>query len=91
MVEGFFVQWGIFFDIVCDICNVYIDFYFFVFQVVDGQGIVKVFGIFGVNGDGGNFLQVMVVFNFFFVDLCRQVFGFLFDILWEFQVKVVVD
>lgn len=70
MFFGFFVDDVFFFYIVSYIGNVYVDFLKFIFQWVDGKGIVKVFGIFWVDGESGYFLEIFVVGYFFGGNFC---------------------
>ena len=45
-----------------------------VFQVLEGQGIIKIFGIGRVDGKGGSFPKVPSLFYFLRADFIRNLF-----------------
>ena len=72
---GFLVDDASFFHVVGDVGNVYAYFPKAVFQPSDGEGVVKVLGILGVDGEGGDAAEVFALGYFFGGDFGRNLVG----------------
>ena len=60
-------------------------------QVQERKGIVKVAGIFGVDGKSGRFAHVAANRDFHFRYFRTECFCFLDDFGWKLQVEAIVD
>ena len=78
---GFAVDDAAFGDVVGHVGNVHAHFPPLAFEVADGEGIVKVLGIVGVDGEGRHFAEILAASDFLGRDVGRKAFGSILHVL----------
>ena len=81
---GFFVQSGTWFDVVGDVRDVNGKLPATIFHFLDANGIVKVLGIMGVDGDDRELPPVVPTLNIPLRDAVAKGFSFIQDIVGKF-------
>ncbi len=85
---GFLVEFGFGLYVGADIGDVDADLDFAVGEVFDGKGVVEVFGVVGIDGEGENVAQVFAAFEFAFADLGGDFGEFFFEGFREFLIEM---
>ncbi len=83
-IYGFFVQLGTFLQVMRHVRNVHTYFPMTVFQLLNGKGIVKIFGIMWIDGKSRSGSHISTLRHFLFGDLGWNLIRQRLNVFWEF-------